>query len=343
MPEEEKKDDVKSTHKVEVFKIEHIEPCPNSDKLDLVKVWGYQALVRREDFKVGDLGAYIVPDSNVDATRPEFSFLLNPKHPDKTLIRIRVKKLRGVVSQGLLIKAPEGAKEGDNIAELLGVTRWEPKIPLTMGPRSGVPGPATILAPKYDVEDWHRYNTVLVPGEEVVETEKVHGVSSRFVFDSEKLHVGSHNFWCAEDPANLWWKATILYPAIVEFCKAHPNIVLYGELYGFLALKYGVKSGEFKLVVFDLYDGVKGQFLDNDEAHKLTEGYALDWVRVLYRGPYDEAQAKALSNGPSTMPGADHIREGVVLKPPKERWDKKLGRVQLKIVSDDYLENVKDQ
>jgi len=339
MPEDEQK---KSTHKVEVVKIEHIEPCPNADKLDLVKVWGYQCLVRKGDFKLGDLGAYIVPDSNVSAARPEFSFLLDKNHPDKTDIRIRVKKLRGIVSQGLLIKAPEGSKEGDDVAEMLGVTRWEPKVTLTMGHKNSVPGPATIMAPKYDVEDWHRYREFFVPGEEVVGSEKLHGTSSRFVFDGEKLHVGSHNQWCAEDPLNLWWKATLVYKGIVEFCVAHPNIVLYGELYGDIQnLKYGVKQGEFRLAVFDLYDGVKGAFLAHDEARKLTDGFCLDWVPVLFRGPYNEAAMKALSNGPSVMPGANHIREGVVVKPVTERWEKAIGRVQLKIVSDTYLEKFK--
>jgi len=70
-------------------------------------------------------------------------------------------------------------------------------------------------------------------------------------------------------------------------------------------------------------------------------GKDLPWVPVLYRGSYDPVKLKELSNGPSTMPGADHIREGVVIKPVKERYDIKLGRVQLKIVSDDYLERVK--
>jgi len=339
MPDEEKK----STHKVEVVRIEHIEPCPNADRLELVKVWGYQCLVRKGDFKVGDLGAYIVPDSVVNATRPEFSFLLDPKHPEKTEIRIRVKKLRGVVSQGLLITAPAGSKEGDDVAEALGVTRWEPKVNITMsGHGKGIVGPSTILAPKYDVEDWHRYKEAFVPGESIVATEKIHGTNARYVFDGEKLHVGSHTTWHAEDPHDLWWKATTVYKNIIDFCVAHSSIVLYGEIYGDIQnLTYGVPKGEFRIILFDLYDGVKGEFIDNDEARKMTVGFELDWVPVLFRGPYDEAALKVLSNGPSVLPGANHIREGVVIKPARERWDKKVGRVQLKIVSDEYLEKCK--
>jgi hypothetical protein len=65
------------------------------------------------------LGAYIQPDSVVDTTRPELALLAQPE-------RIKVRRLRGVVSMGLLIAAPEGAQEGDDVAAQLGVTRYEP-------------------------------------------------------------------------------------------------------------------------------------------------------------------------------------------------------------------------
>ena len=46
--------------------------------------------------------------------------------------------------------------------------------------------------------------------------------------------------------------------------------------------------------------------------------------------------------GDSVIPGAKHMKEGVVVKPVKERRDPDLGRVQLKIVSPRYLEKAKD-
>jgi hypothetical protein len=47
----------------------------------------------------------------------------------------------------------------------------------------------------------------------------------------------------------------------------------------------------------------------------------------------------ALAEGPSLIPGAKHYREGIVVKPLEERYDKMVGRVQLKIVSAMCLEN----
>jgi hypothetical protein len=61
-------------------------------------------------------------------------------------------------------------------------------------------------------------------------------------------------------------------------------------------------------------------------------------VPVLYRGPFDFEVIKALAEGRSSVPGADNIREGIVINPVTERRVPGLGRVQLKLVSNTFLE-----
>src|SRR3990172_3820195 len=105
----------KSTHRVDVIQVK-MRPHENSDFLSLIEVYNYTVCVRTADWKDGDLAAYIPPDSVVDTNRPEFAFL---KTKDRQFERIRVKKLRGVISMGLLVPAPPNSKEGDDVAELL--------------------------------------------------------------------------------------------------------------------------------------------------------------------------------------------------------------------------------
>lgn len=76
--------------------------------------------------------------------------------------------------------------------------------------------------------------------------------------------------------------------------------------------------------------------MDFDEAHEI--GASLSWVPLVYRGPFDKDKALAFAEGDSLYPLAENIREGVVVKPIHERVDPKIGRVQLKIVSNKYLE-----
>lgn len=114
-----------SVHRVDVLRIDAIEPHPNADRLGIVSVFGWRVCVGLSEFKSGDLVAYVPPDSMVDTRRPEFAFL----HRDgRDHERIKVKRLRGVYSQGLLIEAPAGAAPGDDVADALAMLRAEPNI-----------------------------------------------------------------------------------------------------------------------------------------------------------------------------------------------------------------------
>jgi len=85
---------------------------------------------------------------------------------------------------------------------------------------------------------------------------------------------------------------------------------------------------------FDIY--VDGEFLDYDDFRGYCDAQCVARVLEIYRGPFDLAKIKEVSNGKSTLPGADNIREGVVVRPAVERRDPALGRVVMKFVSPDY-------
>lgn len=57
-----------------------------------------------------------------------------------------------------------------------------------------------------------------------------------------------------------------------------------------------------------------------------------------YAEPYDFDRVCALAEGKSVVPGAKHVREGVVVRPVKERQHRNTGRVVLKWVGVGYLD-----
>lgn len=61
------------------------------------------------------------------------------------------------------------------------------------------------------------------------------------------------------------------------------------------------------------------------------------WVPVLYKGLFKDLPW-GLVDGPTTVPGAKGIREGIVIRPVTERHVRGLGRLILKVVSNAYLE-----
>lgn len=138
-------------HKVPVVKIKEVNVHPNADMLEIIPIEGFQAVVRKGDFKPGDLAYYIYPDSVVPV-REEFAFLWKDKtipgeEPPIKYRRISAKKLRKEWSEGLLMplsgitgglvhneKMSYGwIKEGDDISDALGVTHYEPPEPADLG------------------------------------------------------------------------------------------------------------------------------------------------------------------------------------------------------------------
>jgi len=169
-----------SKHEIPVIEVK-LEKHPGADALSLVRIDGYVVVVRTADWKDGDLAVYIAPDYVVPKTE-QFAFLGDH-------LRIKPHKFRGIISEGLLVKAPQDAKVGDEMMESLGIIRYEPPMDLTFN-GDNESGPSGTY-PKYDVEPYKKYHTLIASGEEVVVTEKLHGASARYLFLGGRMWVGS--------------------------------------------------------------------------------------------------------------------------------------------------------
>lgn len=324
-----------STHEIPVVRLDSIEPHPNADSLGLVQIFGWTCAVRLGQFSAGDLCVYIPPDFVVDTTRPEFTFLADGKSNSH---RIKVKRLRGTYSQGLVIAAPAGLSENDNAMEQLGIVRYEPPENASTG-GDNEPGPSGVYAPKYDVESMHRYPSLLTAGEPVVATEKLHGCNGRYVWSSVagRMYCGSCTGWKAEADKSVWWTALRRNPWIADWCRTNPDVVLYGEVFGQVqGLKYGASSKDAFFAAFDILD--HDRWLSYDEARDRTWHRGIIWAPLVYQGPFDATLLAELADKlDSRWPGARHLAEGIVVRPVVERTDSEVGRVQLKIVSNRYL------
>lgn len=267
--------------------------------------------------------------------------------------------------------------EGDDVSELLDITHYQPPEPgeqslpgrhssrqnrkwprslkgwlyfiaynLGLGDKyqrklnglnSGAP---ENMPPVYDVEALKNHKNVFVSGEQVVVTEKIHGSNARYVFDGKKMFAGSRQLWKSEISGCVWRQALRDNPWIESWCRANPGWTLYGEVVPTQGgYTYGTKPNEAKFFLFDALspddkwidirsDEMPDRWLSADNNH---------YVPLLYQGPYDEAVIRGLVDGPSTVAGAKHIREGVVIRANPPRRAHGLGLVQLKLVSNAFL------
>jgi len=374
-----------ATFEAKVYRLT-IEEHPNADALELAVVGDYRSIVRKGQFKTGDLGVYI-PEA---AVLPEWvieELGLVGKLAGKQKNRVKAVKLRGILSQGLvyplefrekvydvdtgvqsdchvLITDPNTRSgisviEGQVVTEELGITKYEPPIPVHM---AGEVFNAHGMTLKYDIENFKKYPNVLTEGEEVIMTEKIHGTWCCFGYHPE--HKDSHiitskglssqglAFKINEANANNLYiralnstadssGANVLDRAHAFFGYDQPFYVL-GEVFGpgVQDLHYGVSQQAPSFRVFDIYVGEPGigQYVDSEQLQAFCTALGVPMVPVIYAGPFSKEKMEEATNGMEVVSGEEsNIREGVVIKPVKERRNEELGRVVLKSVSEAYL------
>lgn len=315
---------------IKVVEVGLIEKHPNADTLGITKVYDYPVIVRLGDFLPGDRAVYLPVDSMVPTDRDPFRFLASK---GRVVERIQAKRLRGVFSMGILVPAPANAPIGMDVREALGVTKYEPPEPSTTGgDNEKDPG----FLPVYtDIEGLRRWPDILIPGEEVVISEKIHGANGRWLCWEGRLWVGSHTGIKRETPESIWWQVASQY----NLAKKLPaGIAVYGEVFGQVRdMKYGVEEqGHVRAVMFDALDIHTRKYLNFDTFRILLDQLDIPLVPTLYRGPWSPDLA-SLAEGTSAMADAHHVREGVVIRPVLERWSDNIGRVILKRHGEGYL------
>ncbi len=315
-----------------------VSPHPNADLIELAKVDDYRCVVKKGDFQTGDLVAYIPEASIVPAALlQEMKLAGRLAGPEKN--RVKAVKLRGQLSQGLVLKARPHWKEGQDVAGELGITKWSPPIPIHMS------GELERAPPGWhgytDIENIKGFPGVLVPGEEVVVTEKVHGTCTLLGLLGGLRAMSSKGYGAGlrvikDDAKNLHWKVARKY-GLFERLEGLGDVMLFGETFGagVQDLEYGVPRDDTSYFAFDASIG--GRYLDYDDLIKVCQERGIPTVPTLYRGPFGP-ECMAHTAGKETISKkALHVREGIVIRPVKERTDPVLGRVILKSINADYL------
>lgn len=180
---------------VSVVRVRAIEPIENADAIESVVIGDYRSIAQKGMYHPGDLVVYI-PEDAIVPTAVLQRIGLEGKLTGKNKDRVKAIKLRGVLSQGILYPVlphvPEKGisnamvyvdefgqthhqvvQEGQNVADVLGITKYEPVIPACMS--GEVYNAGKRLTVPFDVENLKKYPDVFVDGEEVVMTEKIHG------------------------------------------------------------------------------------------------------------------------------------------------------------------------
>jgi RNA ligase (TIGR02306 family) len=117
--------------------------------------------------------------------------------------------------------------------------------------------------------------------------------------------------------------------------------MLFGEIVGVQDLTYGLVNGATALYLFDCLlkerDTGRAVWLSHSDLVGMCKRLGLPMVPEVYLGPFSRDRLLAHTQGATMVPGATHMREGVVVRPVMEREESRFGRVVLKSISPDYL------
>ena len=311
--------------------------------LECARIGGYYTVVRKGQFKTGDIAAYIpeaavLPDHLIDELELTGK-LAGPAHN-----RVHAVKLRGVLSQGLVYPMP-GVPAGTDVTERLGIVKYQPVIPPHM---QGEMRDAFGGNIRYEIDNIKMTDNVPHNGEEVIVTEKIHGTfccmgtqDGRPVIASKQISAQGLSFVTKEgsNEGNIYvetYRKNRANMAWVGQCIGHKDFHILGEIFGrgIQDLTYGMKDIQFR--VFDIYVGNKehGRFLDYDQMTRAIEG-VFEPVPLLHRGPFSQDLLEQYTAGPSTLGGNN--REGIVIRPAVERGHPLIDRVIVKSLSEKHL------
>jgi RNA ligase (TIGR02306 family) len=295
-----------------IVEITSIKPIPDADAIECAIVnGGWPVVVKKDTYKVGTLAVYFEIDSWVPYELAPF--LSKGREPSQYNgvkgERLRTVKLRGQISQGLLLNINDIKHQivvdgydytfdmvtwelGEDVSSYLNIQKWEPPVPAQL--RGLAKGNFPSFIPKTDQERCQNlYKEIFEKHkDEVYEvTTKLDGSSMTVYFTNNSIGVCSRNIDLKETEDNSFWQAARkqnIIDAMLAICSQHDKeYAIQGELIG-----HGIQGNPEKLegqrfYLFDVFNITDDHYLkplDRYEIQKqlkYTYGADIETVPVI--------------------------------------------------------------
>lgn len=247
--------------------------------------------------------------------------------------RVRMARFKGVPSECLIVKGvPDGASVGDDVAEALGVTKYEKPIPAGM--QGDFVGAFPGHIPKTDEPNFQSVPELVerMRSEPWYATEKADGTSCTAYNDENGLHVCSRNWELKEFTAgggkNVYWTVARKYGL---------HMLPLGVALQFEVVGPGVQGNpmgltELEARAFSLRDTVNHRYLPADELQRQCVNLEMPMARVIgstltMATPTDDESLRKLAE--IKYPNGKHA-EGIVIRALDSSWSFKV--INLKYV-----------
>lgn len=274
-----------------IRRIVEIKDIDGADVIEAVRVDGWWVVAKKGEYQVDQLATYLEVDSFVPTSIAPF--LTKSGHEPKEYEgvqgeRLRTVKLRGQLSQGLLLPISSlpsvlqmEAEEGGDVTEALGVLKWErPISPQLYGQAKGS-FPSFLR--KTDQERVQNIGRTL---ESYIDqtfevTIKLDGSSCTIFVKDEDDGVCSRNLELKQNEDNAFWRIALDYDIHKKIRAYGKNIAVQGELIAPNIQSNYEKVTKPEFYVFDVFDIDKQEYILPKERQEFCKLLDIPHVPVI--------------------------------------------------------------
>lgn len=330
--------------------IKSIDSIEGADRIDRARVMGWGVVVQKGKHEVGEKVVYFEIDSYLPI-ESKYEFLKDSYRNNVFMgegYRLRTKKLRGVVSQGLIMSLADfddkdlsNLEVGTDLTEMLNVKLYDVPENTSLGERTkSMFHPVISKTDEIRAQSDERYINEL-RGHPYYISEKVDGQSLTIVKEGEVVQVFMRNTEVLYDEFSPMW-VELTKKGLIDLIKDSPeDIFIQGEWYGegIQKNKLNIKGREFAL--FNVGSPITGEVYPFNKWNEifawLDPNNILKTVKILEVGDsfdYTLEELQDFSKGNYDNAGQ---REGIVIRPTDGRTMKNKTRLSFKVINNDFL------
>jgi len=293
-----------------------IEPIDGADKVELAEVLGWKVVIKKNEFKEGDLCIYIQIDTTINPKMKCFSHLVNLKKPNDR-VRIITKKIRGVYSQGLLISIDSYKLEpviGIDVTDLFDVQKYEKEELINNTNNNTIIGnfPIDIISKTNEDHLKNKYyllNRIL--NKELYISKKMDGSSLTIIKNNNEFTVCSRNHIINED--NIMHKYFLRN--IKDKLLLDNNISLQGEFCGPKINGNQMKLDKHIFYVFNIKNLDTNKYMNLEEMQNICNKLEIEIVPILDKIICDDSWTiQKFQDYANTITYGNNYGEGIVIR-----------------------------
>lgn len=315
--------------------VEEINPIENADRIEQIKVMGWNLIAKKGEFQVGGKCIFFEIDSILPDNNPIFDFM------EKVHYRVKTMKMRGVMSQGLAMPLnllgidPDIDLETD-LTSMIGVEKWEPAS-ATMG---GIArGNFPFFVPKTDEIRIQSKQKVLVElhGVHAISHVKLDGTSMTISNLEDDIQVCSRNMSLKEANDSVYWQ--VANKLDIPNKLRGMNVAIQGELVGPKIQGNKLGLGSPTIYVFDVWDIDRRQYYSSDSVKYFCASHFLNMVPIDKHMPnFDHTLDELLEMAKGRYENGN-LREGIVVRPEYQYVYSEVlnDRLSFKVINNDFL------